>query len=158
YAAQTSDQKWHAVVDGKEGPVYEQVTSLRLSRTGRCAYVARKSNDIWDNYMVVDDKEGPKYAAFQPVIFSEDGSHVGYVATSNERPANRIGPPPSVAVIDGKVGPSFEQVTQLTLSPDGTRYAYAGTETGGARVNRYAMVDGKKSIDYQSADNFLFSP
>ena len=34
YAAQTADQQWHAVVDGKPGPGYAAITSLLLTPDG----------------------------------------------------------------------------------------------------------------------------
>jgi len=46
--------------------------------------------------MVIDGQEGPTFAVFQPAIFSQDGTHVGYIATKAQSAAGTFGSPPSV--------------------------------------------------------------
>ena len=158
YAAQADDQKWHAIIDGKEGPAYANVADIWLARNGRVAYVAHVSpdpKDLYDNHMVIDGKVGPKYAVIQPAIFSADGGHVAYVGQSEER--DKFGGFPQFAVIDGKASPPLARADLVTLSPDGKHSAYRAAENTGRAQVTYAIVDGQKSADYDSVLRFLYS-
>lgn len=158
FPAQTDDLKWHAIIDGKEGPAYANVADVRVGRNGRVAYVAHVSpdpKDLWDNHMVIDGKVGPQYVKVNPAIFSDNGSHVAYVGESDAR--DHKSQPPWFPVLDGQVGPAYARVDLLKLSPDGRHFAYRALENTGRRMITYAVVDGQKSTDYDDVHTFLFS-
>ncbi len=88
---------WLVVVDGKGGPEYGQIRSLRFSPDGkRVAYVAVKgwarissrptsmtaTGAPWKCVVIVDGKPGPDYDQIGKgsPIFSPDGKRVAYVA------------------------------------------------------------------------------
>jgi uncharacterized repeat protein (TIGR03803 family) len=165
-----SDEKvatWHVVVDGKVGPGYSNVSKLKMGPTGRFAYVANIGSSLTPlerqahandtqlgDHMVVDGQLGPRYDLFQPAVFSADGNHVAYIATSG-----RLRQRKSVAVIDGQPGPEFDQVSNVLFSPDGKHVAYTATNAHvGVPYAGYAIVDGQKSIDYAGVGSYVYSP
>lgn len=166
----TNPPTYCAVVDGKEGPHFDTVGQLVLSRSGRVAYVANNgsnltplerqklerqahASDVGDTkHMVVDGQVGPNYVVIQPAVFSEDGNHVAYIACKTLRPEKWV------AVIDGQEQPEFDRLSNVVLSPDGKHSVYTAIEAGPGRSGTYAVVDGTKSSDYRSCSDFVFSP
>ncbi|MDI7246652.1 MAG: hypothetical protein QME92_04165 [Bacillota bacterium] len=86
YAARKGT-KWIVVVDGKEGPAYDEIGAGRFSsQTGSLAfssdgmhfaYVAIKGKN---NHLVLDGKEGPPYQGIEQVTFSPDARKVAFVS------------------------------------------------------------------------------
>jgi len=146
------------VVDGKEGASYESVSSLRPRPQWPFALRRPQVNKHLGQLHGDRRQEGPTFAVFQPAIFSQDGTHVGY---NRDQGPERRGYVRVAAIGRGhrrQGRADYPEVAQLTFSPDGKRSVYTGTETGTQRVNKYAMVDGQKSLDYVGATSYLFSP
>ena len=98
--------------------------------------------------MVVDGKEGKRYAAvLPPPIFSPDGQRVAYCALIGDE---------WMVVVDGKEGNRYAGTLEGTpiFSPDGQRVAY------GAKIGDEWMVvvDGKESKGYAGLSTLIFSP
>ena len=105
----TPDGKCKLWLDGKFGPVYDQIRhavkgaynprEIRFSPDGkRLAYTARKDGK-W--VVIVDGKESVPYDSVREPYFSFDGKHIFYVAYCNNK---------SVVVIDGKESPAYHGV------------------------------------------------
>lgn len=129
------------VVDGKEGPVYDQIRSVDFSPDGnRVAYVAIRKDK---QFMVVDGKEGPKYTDVDAGFsFSPNGKRLAYVASTEAGNSNRN----TFVVVDGKPGPKYEQIDSpsLMFSPDGKHFTYTVVEDSGA----FTVLDGKPGPKY----------
>jgi uncharacterized repeat protein (TIGR03803 family) len=152
-----SDGKQRVILDGKEGPAFQGIQKVRVSHTGRVAYVVNASaTDPNDTHMVIDGEVGPKFAVIYPAIFSDDGTHVAYFAQKLDRQAN--GGYPWVAVIDGKESPEYLKINRLILSPDGAHCCYTAMAANGRQSSTYAIVDGQKSPDYADVESALYSP
>lgn len=101
------------VVNGKPGPVYEDVRSIVFSRSGQVAYEARR-NGVW--VVVTDGKEGPPFDRIEHLTFG--GNVVAYVG---ERATRRR------VVVGARMSEEDSAITGFTLSRDGTSYAYVVT-------------------------------
>ena len=111
-----------AVIDGKAGLEYGQITELQYSRSGRSAYVAQKAG-LW--FPVIDGVEGPGRNRVVEFRFSEDGSRYAYETYMAAGPGAGFS-----VVVDGNASPLYRSIEDqaLTFSPDSRHYAYvAGT-------------------------------
>ncbi len=138
--------RWVMVVDGKEGPEYEEIDYQWFSDDGRrLAYTARRGKNRW--VMVVDGKEGPEYEGVTIPRFSPDSRHIAYGA---RRGQNRW-----FIVLDGIEGPEYESAPDPYFSPDGNRFAYSAHRGGKQRI----VVEGKEVPGFEALTNYpRFSP
>ena len=74
--------QWQAVIDGKEGPVYDGISQLLFSADSRhVAYVAgRQGRQV----LVVDGADGPLLDGVGVFVFSPDGSRFAYAAQQGQ--------------------------------------------------------------------------
>ncbi|MGH7696768.1 MAG: hypothetical protein ACRENH_17395 [Gemmatimonadaceae bacterium] len=79
--------------------------------------------------MVNGKPSGPTYLVADELLWSADGSHFAFIATS---------PNGMFAVVNGQELP-FSNISELQFSPDGKRYAFRAAQ-GGSSV----VVDGKE--------------
>jgi len=117
-----AQNKWHVVVDGKAGPLCDNVGDLAFSPDGkRLAYMACRG----DKWQVVLDGEAPPpeangYDALGEgtLQFSPDGRHVAYAARSGRK---------WMAVVDGHELKPYDGVAEMQFSPDSRFLAYVVT-------------------------------
>jgi hypothetical protein len=146
------DKKWVTVFDGRDGPAYDQVTSLTISPTGdRIVYVAKTGKSA---AVVVDGKESGPYEEANALTFSRDGHRLAYRAKRNGK---------WVTVADGKESEEYEGPSawsgtaggQPVFSPDGRRYAFSGKQNDKWRV----WIDGVAADGvFDAAETPVFSP
>jgi hypothetical protein len=164
YAAQTTDQKWHMVVNDKPGPAYGSVRSLFLSQDNKhYAFVAQNgSGDV----VVADGVPG--------TTRPHAGNGVQYLNfASNGRLGYLLGKPSGfggtqVLIVDDKeISGEVQAVTGITpvdrltqatqyviFSPDGKRFGYVKNVPGGIA----AVIDGKAGRAYNQVSQIQFSP
>ena len=143
------------VIDGKEGPGFEDVGGPAFSPDGqRLAYAAKRDKE-WR--VVVDGVEGPGFQEIGSPVFSLDGSRLAYAAKSEKR----------WAMIDGSgSGPKFMEISPPYFSPDGKRLAYwakreTKKETTGPEIyvmSELIVADGKEGPDFDAVGPPVFSP
>jgi Tol biopolymer transport system component len=148
-------RKVMAVIDGQEGPAYDEIPLNRggewepFSRGGQhSAYKAREGLK-WR--AVVDGQPGPEYDEVYPIapaawysFFSADGSRIAYLARRGEKWR---------AVIDGREGPEFDRFKgflPLKFSPDGKRVAYIAQWGHGPPWKYLAIIDGREGPEYET--------
>lgn len=175
YVAQTPDQLWHAVVDGKPGPGYVGITFLSVTPDGaHYAYVGSKSGTGGSTAAaVIDGVEGPTYYGVSDLEQAPDG-RVAYVATTNRGDGDRRGGE-AVLIVNGviaqratsgaplgptfanTIGPSFRSPSRrVAWSPDGKGFALIKPNTPNPGVT--VQVNGKPSgQSYLVADELLWS-
>jgi hypothetical protein len=131
-----------ASIDGKEGPVYDQIVDYIQfsSDCKRTVYVGRRGQS---QYVVVDGAEGPAYEPFadaQPT-FSPDSKRLAFWGRRGDR---------IYRVIDGVEGTPYVKMNQQEFSgfsPDSRRYAYSAQRDDGKWV---MVVDGREGAPYDS--------
>jgi hypothetical protein len=139
--------KWYVVIDGKEGPAYDEISrsAITFSPDGkRFAYGARKS-DRW--FVVLDGK-----------AFPEDGhDFVGYFAFSPDSKkfvyAARKGNQQSF-VVNGKAGRMYNVTSEPVFSPDSKHLAYIAIDSNNLQC---IVLDGKEGKEYKWVTNPMFS-
>ena len=137
------------VVDGKEGPSFDQVRSLAFSPDSQhFVYVGITTAKKW--VAVLDHQPGPAFERVgnfgwfvggayglllpyeRPPHFSPDSRRLAYPARTADRKW--------VMVIDGEAGPPFEDLNYPDFSPDSRHVAYAAK-----RGKKWRMVlDGQE--------------
>jgi len=121
------------VLDGVEGPVYDQVHSPTFSADGRhFAYAASRGGRF---RLVVDGHEQGDFSDLRSgtVVLSADGRRTGCIVANGSQWA---------AVIDGREDPPHDGVMyRPAFSPDGGRVAYAVREGN----TYFVVVDGVPS-------------
>jgi WD40 repeat protein len=175
YVAQTADQKWQAVVDGKPGPSYAAITSLTVTPDGaHYAYIASQQNATGPTTaVVIDGVAGTFYFGVGDLELAPDG-RVAYVATTNRGDGDRRGGE-AILVVDGAITmrvsgatpialqfantirPSFRSPNhRIAWSPDGKGFAIIKPNSPNPGVA--VMVNGKPSGQtYLTADELLWS-
>jgi hypothetical protein len=163
YKARKGD-KWLVVVDGEEGPEYDEVTCGPLfADTGHCTYAARKG----DNWVaVIDGRETPEHGWVGSVFFSPDGTRVVYEASDGPREARE-----SFYVVDGHEWPGCPQMGCVALheghvvqgfasdlgawfAPGGRRFYYVAKEG-----EKWVFVDeGREGPEYDGIYGLSISP
>ncbi len=172
----SSHGKSAAVVDGKQGPWYDEIhdNAVIVTESGRFAYEARRGSH-W--LVVLDGTEGPEYdAPFDYPVFSRDGRRVACILLKGTRhilvvdgretaeaiAAHRqyfafstFGHRLACAVrvgarqamlVDGRVGPAYDEVW-----PDFRGFSYDGRHFGYVARNGskyFAVVDGVAGPPY----------
>jgi hypothetical protein len=169
--------RWVVVVDGKEGPTFDEVLKSASQ------FVTQYSSD--------GDPLSVQISPPQQVVFSPDGKRHAYAARSGEEvvvvvdgkevyraPFQRAAAPVSMLGftpdskryyfytptadtmhsfslnMDGKAEPPVQQLPVLVFSPDGSRYAYLAT--GAADKQPILVVDGQKQTYF--GERIRFTP
>ncbi|HEV8363829.1 MAG TPA: hypothetical protein VGQ52_09935 [Gemmatimonadaceae bacterium] len=175
YVAQTPDQQWHAVVDGKPGPAYPTITYLTVTPDGtHYAYVASQQSATGPTTaVVVDGVEGKFYFGVGDLEQAPDG-RVAYVATTNRGDGDRRGGE-AVLIVNGvlaqratsgapfgpqfanTIRPSFRSPSRrVAWSPDGKGFAVIQPNTPNPGIT--VMVNGKPmGPTYLVADELQWS-
>jgi hypothetical protein len=175
YVAQTADQKWLAVVDGKPGPSYAAITSLTVTPDGaHYAYIGSQQNPTGPTTaVVVDGVAGTSYFGVGDLELAPDG-RVAYIATTNRGDGDRRGGE-AILVVDGAtvqrvsgptgialqfantLRPSFRSpYRRVAWSPDGKGFAIIKPNSPDPGVT--VMANGKPmGPTYLSADELQWS-
>lgn len=176
YVAQTADQKWLAVVDGKPGPAYAAITNLAVTPDGaHYAYVGSKPGTGAgpSAAAVIDGVEGQTYFNVSDLEQAPDG-RVAYVATTSRGDGDRrggeailmvagaiamksTGASPLALQFANTIRPSFRSPShRIAWSPDGKGVAYI--QPNAPNPSYTVMVNGKPmGLTYQHADELLWS-
>lgn len=151
YLARRGDN-WHVVIDGYEGPPYDQVGYIRSS-SHRVAYQATRGGK---SFMVVDGVPSPGYDSVEEPRFSSKGKRIAYIATKGRR---------QCLVVDGKEGPLFDEIdyVDIAFSQDEEHVGYVGCNgqvTAAGLSNRQftTIIDGKARPSYDWISSLGFSP
>lgn len=101
-----SNEKWTAIVDGKEiGPAVNSYSCLGFSPDAtHFYYCGRKTMHGWT--YVIDGVPGPFFVQLSPISFTDDGKHTVYGGSSFEAGFKRNEATGAI-VLDGKIGPKF---------------------------------------------------
>jgi Tol biopolymer transport system component len=94
YAAK-SGAKWSFVVDGIAGPLFDHIDFYEFYFTSNSRHWAYWAVDHAKQFIVEDGNRGPEYdvaSHFTPIIFSQDGEHLAYIAQKGAA---------SVLILDG---------------------------------------------------------
>jgi Tol biopolymer transport system component len=167
-----TDLKWHLVVDGKVGPAYDTIASLKVTPDGaHYAFVANR----WSaapgaaggrfSLVVVDGVEGRTERAISDLEQAPDG-RVSYMAMRPQTTPGGNPPHLIVGALDatwtttfggpvrvGRVVPEYH----VAWSADGKRFAYLQQNTPNPGVT--VMVNGKPmGPTYNSAGGLSWSP
>ena len=175
YAAQTTDQKWHMVVNDNPGPAYDafgQVMPsdrhLQLSENDQhYAFIGRNGGN---SVAVVDGVPGTPRpnvgsSGLHNLVIASNGrvAYLGYAGSGAHASEPSREP---LFVGNQEVSPEtrpFATISPATrtqigvkvvLSPDGKRFAYAKPVPGGIA----AIIDGKQSLAYDAIGVMEFSP
>ena len=155
----TEDGKWFRVVDGKQGPVFDAVsTDFVFSPDGqRTAYSGRKGQE---RFLVVDGTVEQKIEGLTDgtLVFSPDGRRLAYAVARPDRSAHIVVDGQAGPVFDGGIGGSFPgratpsvaatsmgavfgtaTARAVAFSPDSRRFAYLAAKG----LERVVIVDGK---------------
>jgi Tol biopolymer transport system component len=140
------------VINGKQGPVFDNIDHLNFSPDGkRYAYRATKNNL---QCIVVDGRPGPWYKGIpvkDNLRFSPDSKHLAYVAFKDDN---------CVLVLDGnEQNLSFQFIDYVRFSFNSKRIVYKGrTEKTKHNEKWCAVIDGKKGNVYDKIFDLIFSP
>jgi Tol biopolymer transport system component len=142
-----SGTAWRVVVDGNEGPEFDDVcsTCLRFSPDGRRLVYGAKRGDRW--FIVLDGRIRPESGCdfLGSLSFSPDSSRLAYMAGKGSTQA---------LVVEGKIGRYYDIAGEPIWSPDGKRLAY--TAAKGAR--RFVVTDGREGPSCDGVNKPVFSP
>ena len=141
------------VVDGKEGPQYDEIadTETVFSPDGkRLAYRATNGGRF---LFVTDGRESRAYDKAGGALFSSGGERVAYRAKRGDA---------AFVVSDGLEGPRYEEVALLAFSAGGRKLAYIGGRGG----KQMLVVDNgppgkpaaKEYKGYDAVADVAFSP
>jgi dipeptidyl aminopeptidase/acylaminoacyl peptidase len=177
YVAQTADQLWHAVVDGKPGPGYVSITSLKLTPDGaHYGYLAIRAGGGGPGLpmlavAVVDGVESKAYHRIDGALeLAPDGRAAyvaatkpgeGYLVVGGQDIPGSCGPPPLVTCVafgtrppGSGAGPSPQ--AYVAFSPDGKGFAYIRTNRPNPGVT--VIANGKPmGPTYTQAHYLLWS-
>lgn len=144
------------VVDGKEGPLFDELLSTTGERSLSAqnavifsqdgehhAYLAR----IGGEYILVRDGQEVYRATYWisalrygTLAFSPAGKHLHFVAAEQRASSGAAWR----VVMDGKPGPEFLQALAPVFSPDESRWAYVARKVGSRDDDGFVVVDGKE--------------
>jgi len=177
------DGKWVAVIAGKDGPPFDEISPIMYTAGGRSAYAARRDASV---LLVVDGMAGNEFdgVRYPGTVFSPDGKHFAYAGRVNETSRVILDDQPQerydhvdgsslvfspngellayvaqqdkqFVVLDGKPGPRFDRVIALRFSPGGMRLGYAARNG----LNHFLVIDDQQlgPFDAVSADSPAFS-
>ncbi len=134
--------KWHAVVDGREGPACDTFFGPDSTTSyGKPAAYASWRAVAWRGEK--DQPYAPEYEqfSFQPLFFGADASHTAYIGIvqTQARPA---------VVVDGVAGPRYDQVGKPVVSSDGLHVAYIASRGQADHRKVVAVIDGHEGPEY----------
>ncbi len=116
------DKRWRVVVDGRQGPLWDEIGGIELTPSGTAVYLAANAGG-W--HVVIGDKVGPRFDAILAGTLRIVNGHVAYAGRHRG----------NVQVVhDGVLHPAFDGVGQLELSADGSRSIYAARRGEAAHV------------------------
>lgn len=123
YAAKRDDKKF-VVIDGDEGPPYDDIWAICFSPDGRhVAYEAFTGRgDEARQLLVVDGVAGPPGGGASRLSFSPESRRVVYRIDQEQR--LNAGPGAQAVVVNGVRGPWYDHVEDLTHSRHGEYLAY----------------------------------
>ena len=132
------------VVNGKEGPAYDNVSDLRFAPTGNgFAYCARQGQK---HFVVINGKKTGPYENVKSgsLVFSPDGKSAAYAAFGDDA-FWRVH-------VNGKgMEPGCEGViSKITFTPGAALPAYVGRYMTGGKIAFALSFDGKLSREYGS--------
>ena len=165
YVAMTDDQKWHAVVDGKQSPAYDTIESMTLSPDG--AHYTFFAHGSGAAFAVHDGTEGKHYRGRLMDLETAPDGRFAYQAQLETQPGPSHGAQ-DILVVDGTEAENTTTFTYPTptgmvpvrhvaFSPDGKRYAYVQRNTPNPGVQ--VKVNGKAmGLTYNGASQLIFSP
>jgi rRNA maturation protein Nop10 len=143
------------IVDGKEGPGFEEVGGPAFSPDAqRMAYAAKRGKE-WR--IVADGAEGPGFQEIGAPAFSPDGLRLVYAGKSEKHWAMVEGP---------ASGPKFMEISPPYFSADGKHLAYWArrqakkgmVESEVYVVSELIVADGKEGPEFDAAGPPVFSP
>ena len=143
------------IIDGKEGPGFEEVGGPAFSPDAQRMAYAAKGGKEWR--IVADGVEGPGFQETGAPAFSPDGLRLVYAGKSEKRWAMVEGP---------SSGPKFMEISPPYFSADGKHLAYwarrqvkRGTvESEVYVVSELIVADGKEGPEFDAAGPPVFSP
>ncbi|RMH42481.1 MAG: hypothetical protein D6689_08075 [Deltaproteobacteria bacterium] len=172
YAGKKGKQ-WHAVVDGREGPPFDEVMLFEHGPGGRIAYIGR-TKKRW--HAVVDGDVGEAFSKVDPPVWSAADGGFRYAANRggnfdryglggggtwaffvDRREVDGAAPAPvdrwrvervdggQRVSVDGVAGDVLDVVGYFAQSDDGAHWAYLG-DRGGVR---YLIVDGDVRDEFE---------
>ena len=169
YMAQTTDQKWHAVVDGKPSPGYDEISGFKVTSDGaHYAFIATRRttgpNPSVSESAVIDGVESAPERDISDLEQAPDG-RVAYMAM---RPQTTPGGNPPHLVAGGldipwtttfgtgaRIGNNLSQF-HVAWSPDGKRFACVQSNHPNPGVT--VLVNGKPmGPTYESANMLMWS-
>ena len=173
YVAQTADQKWHLVADGKPGLAYDMISSLLVTPDGaHYAHLANLSGVGAQQAMaVVDGVASPRYYGVADLELAPDGRAAYVAVTTQGNPGGHGGASGELMVGGLRVANTLTwngakpggysaagyKSQRVAWSPDGKRFAYVQQNTPNPGVT--VMVNGKPmGLSYSTASDLTFSP
>ncbi|HKS17426.1 MAG TPA: hypothetical protein VJU16_08950 [Planctomycetota bacterium] len=142
------DHQGSIVVNGVEGPVFENVGWPALSRDGRVVAYRACRNDDW--FIRIGDREEPSYDSITDPVVSDDGSTVAYAAENYGKWTLHQG---------SRTSTLLGMPHKIFISPDGRHVGWidlASLPEGGSKMR--VIVDGKPGEAFGIVGKPSFSP
>lgn len=139
------DNKWRAVIDGKQGEAYDELLYITFSPDSKRVGFAARRGKAW--HAVIDGVEGEAFDGVgrEGIHFSPDSRRVAYTAIKDGK---------QFTVIDGVQGKPCEAIGGFAFSPDSLRTYFVARLSG----QNVFIVDGQDRGIYESIHNLSFSP
>ena len=152
----SEERSQFVLIDGKEGPRFEQIDTLIFSHDGgRVAYVGRRGEH--ERQVVLDGMPGPVYRVAGRLTFSPDGKRFAYFFTGEPRQGTEC-PCASGMMIDTTAYPSTRGVV---WDPSGSRDVLLGDivlgDSAGASGTVIITAEGIQSLSVRTW-SAVFSP
>jgi hypothetical protein len=128
-----SDDKWHVIIDGVEGPAYDTGFELPVFSpdSSRLGYFVRRGDK---SFAIVNGVEGPPFDGVASLSFSPDSKHFAYSVQNGT--TERV-------VEDGVPLPEHDGVSPAVFSPDSKHLGYSAKDSKG----NFLVVDGKSTAE-----------
>jgi len=148
-------RKQRVVVDGKEGPEYDEARFLEhdgptFGPGGMPVLYAGASKGRWR--LVANGRPGPECDAWLDLTpCGPDRTGIAYVAVEIARKA--------FVAVDGQAGPVYDDVSCPVLSADRKRIAYVACRGRGQGRKQMPVIDGQEGPEYDeiAPDTLAFS-
>lgn len=136
--------KWLMVVNGLEGPEFDEIGLPVFSPDGKSlAYTAKRKNK-W--FVLNEGQEGPEFDMIDDPVFSLDSKHLVYIARKWKWISSSMIVAKPRLVVDGKEGPEFYSILPPTFSPDGNHLAYVAERDNNMWV---LIVDEQEGTEFE---------